>query len=234
MRKFIIIIIISALGSLAVVPAAAGHWKDIYWSWTMKDHDYQCTSSDGGKRSDPIGMVFYGTYATHPNIHDDITYHARKVRHEDWSHDDEPNPFPFSYTHQMVWDHHMPGCAPNQEANASKGFDFAHVTTQTRYHIRLFELTGFDLKGRSETVGTPHYELPCGNPPFGHGVTSFDKGRREFGRLLEGPQAAHLHKITNDPGESRSAKQCGDPNWVARSNGTILWVDYPDSANTRS
>lgn len=76
-------------------------------------------------------------------------------------------------------------------------------------------------EGRIETVGTPHYEIPCGYSS--HGVVSFDSGRQVFTRLVN----TDFHDVSSRTyGKTRTREQCGQ--WKVRSNGVINWISFPD------
>lgn len=222
-RRCLLVLVVAAAFGAMLVSTASADWSNVFWSWS--DGAPGCKPGDG-KRSDPIGMVFYGMSATYGRVHDDITYHGDEVRHEDWSHDDEPSPL--WDTKQWVYDKGTDGCLENQAANANHGASWDGV--HERFHTRLWQMSNLDRKLRHETVATPHWEIPCSGDSFEyhHGVVSFDKGRREFTRLVND----EFHDVSSRSyGETATVTECGDKDWKVRSNGTINWVSFPDQVN---
>jgi hypothetical protein len=161
------------------------------------------------QRSDPVTMIFYGFPATSHNVDTEVQ-------------------------RQAGWIYHTGGDQWLQSHGLCNHFDVqdASQITLTRFHTRLWQMPGLDLKNRFITYATPHHEDfvilgGCGFPG-NHAVdangslgSGFDQGRNR----LTGDFVAAGYSIGDVQfwGNTQTFRQCdGDD---ASSNGKVNWIN---------
>jgi hypothetical protein len=162
------------------------------------------------QRSDPVTMIFYGFPATSRNVDSMIQRHAGWTYH--------------TGSDQWLQSHGFCNHFDVQDAD--------HITL-TRFHTRLWQMPGLDLKSRFITYATPHHEDfvtvgGCGFPG-NHAVdangsqgSGFDQGRNRLTRELTA--AGYSVGDVQFWGNTQTFRQCdGDD---ASSNGTVNWIDF--------
>jgi hypothetical protein len=161
-------------------------------------------------RSDPVTMIFYGFPATSRNVDTEVQ-------------------------RQAGWIHHTGGDQWLQSHGLCNHFDVqdADQITLNRFHTRLWQMPGLDLKNRFITYATPHHEDfvvlgGCGFPG-NHAVdengslgSGFDQGRNR----LTGEFVAAGYSIGDVQfwGNTQTFRQCdgGD----ASSDGKVNWINF--------
>lgn len=158
------------------------------------------------QRSDPVNMIFYGSRATAALTNFTVQISAG------WT----------SGTGSDQWLQSHGDC-----------YHFHYQTASgllTRYHIRMWQMPGLDLKNRYITYGAVHHEdFVVGNGcgiPGSHAVdadgpqgSGFDQGRQRLGQYL-GDAGFVLGEI--DWWQNiQSFRQCDGDN--ARSDGFVFW-----------
>ena len=158
------------------------------------------------QRSDPVTMIFYGSLGT--AAYSDAT--VRSFAGWTWRTGND----------QWLQSHGLCNQFNFQDASA---------ITLTRYHVRLWQMPGLDLKDRYVTYATPHHEDfviggGCGIPgnhaidANGSQGSGFDQGRTQLGTIIG--RTYPLGDIQNWQ-NTQTFRQCdGD---LASSNGLVLW-----------
>lgn len=177
--------ILTAVVALVLVPAAAH-------SFPWFSDPYTGSGSSCGGAVDPINLVWKGTNAWADDVARNIEVHAG------WT--------DTSGSTQSI---HVPsggGCRSMDRQRASAG------STSTRYHIRLWRVTGTDGADKL-VIGDAHHEdfvWYCGHAVDSNGSngSGFDQGRR---RLVDA-FSTHYEE-GNWWGNTRNFQQC-DGDWA--------------------
>jgi hypothetical protein len=205
------------LAGLAGGQPAAAHFSPVM---------YSRAANNCGKRVDPIGIIFYGSAATFPNVLAHVEAHTGWDNH--------------SGSRQDFIDH---GRCREMDGQVAQPGAIPVVPT-SRFHMRLKQAFHHDKLGRWEVYATPHHEdLSKSFTPFHpshiicHAVdkgsvenptpqgSGFDQGRRRWTSIIRNKLPHHHHVTKVYWGNTASFKQCdGDS---AGSNGWVNWISIP-------